>query len=87
MNTVYFIDGSNRAMVNVLKISWQESLLWEKIPDFGKNSNIKIQPISFSTEHKKMLSNLYAVVSKQYLAIPSRYDKLLLVLEQDMQKN
>jgi spermidine/putrescine-binding protein len=26
MNTVFFIDGSNRAMVNILKICWQESL-------------------------------------------------------------
>jgi hypothetical protein len=30
MNTSYFIDGSNRAMVNLLKIRWQESLYWEK---------------------------------------------------------
>ena len=26
MNTFFFIDGSNRAMVNLLKIKWQESL-------------------------------------------------------------
>jgi hypothetical protein len=77
MNTAYFIDGSNRAMVNLLKIRYQESLHWENIPDFGHNSNIKIRPVNFNTEHKNMLSNLHALVSKQYLAIDPKYDKLL----------
>jgi Terminase large subunit, T4likevirus-type, N-terminal len=77
MNTFFFIDGSNRAMVNLLKIRWQESLYWENTEDFGKNSNIKIRPVNFSTEHRNMLGNLHAVVSKEYLAIPSKYDKLL----------
>jgi hypothetical protein len=77
MNTAFFIDGSNRSMVNLLKIRWQESLHWEKIPDFGHNSNIKIRPVNFSTEHRNMLSNLHAVVTKGYLAIPERYDKLI----------
>jgi len=77
MNLFFFIDGSNRAVVNLLKIRWQESLNWEKTTEFGKNSNIKIRPISFSTEHRNMLSNLHAVVTKQYLAIPPRYEKLI----------
>ena len=34
MNTVYWIDGSNRAMVNLLKIRWQESLHWESNESF-----------------------------------------------------
>ena len=33
--------------------------------------------MNFSTEHKNMLSNLHAVVTKGYLAIPEKYDKLL----------
>jgi len=77
MNTVYFIDGSNRAMVNLLKIRYQESLAWENIPDFGHNSSIKIRPVNFASSHKDMLSNLHAVVSKGYLAIPSKFDKLI----------
>jgi hypothetical protein len=76
-NTAFFIDGSNRAMVNLLKIKWGESLNWENIKDFGHNSNIKIRPVNFSTEHKNMLSNLHAVVSKSYLGIDPKYDKLL----------
>ena len=77
MNTAYFVDGSNRAMVNLLEIRWQESLNWESTIDYGRNPNIKIRPVNFSTEHKNMLSNLHAVVSKAYLAINPKYDKLI----------
>jgi hypothetical protein len=64
MNTVFFVDGSNRAIINLPKIRWQESFYWEKTTDFGKNSNIKIRPVNFSTEHKNMLSNLHGIVTK-----------------------
>jgi hypothetical protein len=77
MNTVYFIDGSNRAIVNLLKIRWQEPLYCEKTSDFGDNSNIRIRPVNFDTEHKNMLSNLHAIVSKGYLAVDPKYDKLI----------
>jgi hypothetical protein len=64
-------------MVNLLKIRWQESLYWQQIKDWGHNSNTKISPVNFSTKHKNMLSNLHVVVSKGYLAIEPKYDKLL----------
>ena len=72
---LFFVDGSNRAMVNLLKIRWQESLNWESTESFG--SNVKIRPVNFNTEHKNMLSNLHALVSKGFLAIPEKYDKLI----------
>ena len=75
MNCIWFLDGSNRSMVNLLKIRWDESLSWESKEDFG--DNIRIWPVNFSTEHKAMLSNLHAVVSKGYLAIDQKHDKLL----------
>jgi hypothetical protein len=75
MNTVFFIDGSNRAMVNILKICWQESLCWESNQSFGHN--IRIRPVNFNTEYRNMSSNLHAVVSKGYLAIDKKYDKLI----------
>ena len=75
MNVAYFIDGSNRAMVNLLKIRWQESLSWESTESFG--SNVKIRPVNFNTEHKNMLSNLHALVSKSFLAIDPKYNKLI----------
>ena len=79
-NTAFFIDGSNAAMTNLLKIKFGESLHWQKTTDFGSNSNIKIRPISFNSEHKNMLSNLHTVVTKGYFAIPEKYDKLLISL-------
>jgi hypothetical protein len=63
-NTLFFIDGSNRAMVNLLKIRWDEPLTWETSESFGPNT--RIRPVNFSTEHKNMLSNLHAIVSKEY---------------------
>lgn len=75
MNTLFYIDGSNRAMVNLLKIRWDESLNWENSQSFGPNT--RIRPVNFSTEHKNMLSNLHAIISKGYLAIEEKHDKLL----------
>jgi hypothetical protein len=74
MNTFFFIDGSNRAMVN-LKIRWNESLSWETSQSFGPNS--KIRPVNFSTEHRNMLSNLHAIISKSYLAVNQSHNKLI----------
>jgi hypothetical protein len=93
MNTAFFIDGSNAAMTNLLKIEFGESLHWQQIKDFGSNSNVKIRPISFNSEHKNMLSNLHAVVTKGYLAIPEKYSELITSLrtayaiELDLNKN
>jgi hypothetical protein len=75
MNCLYYIDGSNRAMVNALKIRWDESLNWES-GDVSPEL-MKIIPVNFNTEHKQMLGNLHAVISKSYLAIDLQYDKLL----------
>jgi hypothetical protein len=75
MNETYYIDGSNRAMVNLLKIRWQESLTWESSESFGQN--IRIRPVNFNTEHKNMLSNLHVLVSKEFLAIDPKHDKLI----------
>ena len=75
MNTYFYVDGSNRAATNLLKIRWNESLSWETKQSFGPNT--KIRPINFSTEHRNMLSNLHAMVSKGYLAIEEKHDKLL----------
>ena len=77
MNTHFFIDGSNAAMTNLLKIKFCESLNWQQVKDWGHNSNTKIRPISFNSEHKNMLSNLHAVVTKGYLAIPEKHSQLL----------
>ena len=37
-------------------------------------------PVNFNTEHKTMLSNLHMFVNKEYLAIPEKFDKLIIGL-------
>ena len=62
-------------MVNLLKIRWDESLTWETSQSFGPNT--RIRPVNFLTEHKNMLSNLHAIITKSYLAIDEKHDKLI----------
>jgi hypothetical protein len=38
---------------------------------------MKILPINFTKDHKQILSHLHVMVNKYYLAIPSKYDKLI----------
>jgi hypothetical protein len=74
-NTIFFVDGSNRAGVNLLKVAFDESLQWE--PNNVNPELMKIIPINFQTEHKKMLSHLHVMVNKNYLAIPKEHEKLI----------
>jgi Terminase large subunit, T4likevirus-type, N-terminal len=76
MNCLYYIDGNNRAMTNLLKIRWGESLDYESNEELSPEL-VKILPVNFNTQHKQMLGNLHAVISKGYLAIDPKYEKLL----------
>lgn len=62
-------------MVNLLKIKFGESLDWE--PDDVSPESMKVLPVNFGTENKQLLSHLHVVVSKGYLAIPEKHDKLI----------
>jgi hypothetical protein len=73
-NTFIWVDGSNRAFCNLLKVAFSESLNWEKsriTPD-----SMKVLPVSFAAEHKQMSSHLAMMLSKEYLCIPRQFDKL-----------
>ncbi|MGI0033699.1 MAG: hypothetical protein ACRD97_10590 [Nitrososphaeraceae archaeon] len=41
---------------------------------------MEILPVNFGTEHKQMLSHLYLMINKGYLAMPEQYDKLIVSL-------
>ena len=72
-NTLIWVDGSNRAFCNLLKVAFSESLNWEKsriTPD-----SMKVLSVSFAAEHKQMLSHLAMMISKEYLCIPKEFDK------------
>jgi hypothetical protein len=79
-NTFIFVDGSNRAFVNLAKVTFGESLNWEKSITKPSPNNMKVIPCNFSTDHKQMLSHLAMMVSKSYLAIPASMDKLIISL-------
>jgi hypothetical protein len=90
-NTWIHIDGANRAVVNMLKIAFDEPRDWD--PKDVNPDTMKVLPVNFLTDHKNMLSHLMAVVSKGYLGIPADYDKLITSLrtayakELDLQKD
>lgn len=79
-STSIYVDGSNRAFLNMLKIAFNESLNWEKSMVKPNANNMNVIPVNFSTEHKEMLSHLAMLVSKSYLAIPKAFDKLEIAL-------
>jgi hypothetical protein len=80
-NTWFFVDGANRAAVNLMKVAWGESLNWESSKSVSPNPEAwKVLPVNFATEHKQMLSHLAMLVSKDYLAIPKEFDKLIISL-------
>ena len=79
-NTFILVDGSNRAFVNLAKVTFGESLNWEKSITKPSPNNMKVIPVNFSTEHKQMLSHLAMLVSKEYLTIPSSMTKLEVAL-------
>jgi hypothetical protein len=77
-NTSVFCDGSNRAFVNLAKVAFNESLNWEK--QTIRPESMKVLPVNFSTEHKSMLAHLSVLLSKECLAIPEEFDKLIVSL-------
>lgn len=77
-NTWFFVDGANRAAVNLMKVAFNESLNWEKRTISPEA--MKILPVNFGTEHKQMLSHLVMLVTKEYLCIPATMTKLEVAL-------
>ncbi len=77
-NTLFYVDGANRGAVNLMKVAFDESLDWET--NDVSPEIMKVLPVNFTTEHKSMLSHLHVMVNKGYLAIPEKYDKLIVYL-------
>jgi hypothetical protein len=84
-NTWFWVDGSNCAFVNLLQVAFDEPLRWEtsKTAAAAAAPNpeaMKVLPVNFSIEHKNMLSHLYMLVNKEYLAIPPEHERLIISL-------
>ena len=52
-----FVDGANRAAVNLMKVAFNEPLSWETSKQGPNPEAWKILPVNFSTEHTKSFSN------------------------------
>jgi hypothetical protein len=52
------------------------SINWTRTEEVSPHNN-HIIPVNFTTEHKQMLSHLHVMINKGYLAIPSKYEKLI----------
>jgi len=78
MNCYYLIDGSNRAMVNLLKIKFNEPLNWDS--KTANPESMNVIPVNFATEGKNMLSHLHQMVAQKYLVIPEEHQKLIISL-------
>ena len=84
-NSLVWIDGANAGMVNELKIKFGESddfspTDYNSIYDTSPDSGMKILPVNFATEHKRMLSNLHLFINKEMVCIPSEFEKLIISL-------
>jgi len=70
------VHGSNAGFVRQLMVVFDEN------PDYDYKDvspeTMEIIPVNFSTEHKSILSHLYFMINKEYLAIPEKYDKLII---------
>jgi hypothetical protein len=74
-NLQWFVDGSDRGSVNLVKQMFGENINWESSKDIPKDD--RVQPVSFHAEHIPMLKHYYVIVSNGQLAIPKSMGKLI----------
>ena len=75
-----FVDASNRGFITSLKIAFNENPNYERVEDVLQG-NKKIIPVAFSTTHKQMISHLAMLFNEEYMAIPEKFDKLIVSLK------
>jgi hypothetical protein len=51
-----------------------------RVEDVSPHSNKVVIPVAFK-DHKKMISHLALLFNEDYMAIPEKYDKLILSLK------
>lgn len=70
------VDESNQMFIQILKQEFGESLRYYEQP---RNAyyRMKIRPVWFASEHRKMLTKLQSYVSRGFVAINPEFDNLL----------
>ena len=69
------LDGSNTAMVNLLKSAFNGPLTWD--PKLVNPNALKVIPVSFNKDGEEMLQKLHMKINKQFLAIPGKHIDLI----------
>jgi hypothetical protein len=84
-NTWVYVDGSARSLIAELKIAFNENINYKNTEDVPLHNN-RIIPINFMKENKKLLQNLYSLVSNEYLCIPQSMEKVIISLKSAVSK-
>ena len=79
-NLHIFVDSAARGFITSLKIAFNENPNYEKVEDVLPGNN-KVIPIAFSTSHKQMISHLAQLFNDEYMAVPEKFDKLIVALK------
>jgi hypothetical protein len=74
-NIRFIVDGANRGFCTELKIMLDENPNFE-YKDVSPES-MQVIPINFLKDHRDMLSNLYLMMHKGYIAIPKEHHDLI----------
>lgn len=81
LNLHWFIDASNRGLINQIKVKYGENLNWNRPEEVHHSSN-RVIPVNFGSHgHEYMLEHTHSLVSAGYIAIPKEYDKLITSLQ------
>ena len=79
-NLHIFVDAAARGFITSLKIAFNENPNYERVEDVLPGNN-KVIPVSFSTTHKQMISHLAQLFNDEYMAVPEKFDKLIVSLK------
>lgn len=92
-NLHWFVDASNRGLINSLKLAFQESPRWTNPAEVSHHSN-HIIPVNFGSKpspiakekaavegHEMLLEHLHNLMSKGHIAIPKECTELITSLQ------
>ena len=74
------IDAANRGFITSLKIAFGENINYQSVHEVLPGNN-KVLPINFSNEHKTMIAHLVALFEDHKVAVPEKFDKLIVALK------
>jgi hypothetical protein len=79
-NLWIFVDAAARGFITSLKIAFNENTHYERVEDVLPG-NHKVIPVAFNRDGKAMISHLASLFNDEYVAVPEKFDKLLIALK------